>query len=131
MSSGRTDNEITKDLEKYYTQLCNNCDTEIMRLREELILSEAEERTTLAEDLIIPRADLENTGNFFLECVYEQKKHLRQKLIRMDFQNDQSSNKQTKLLETYMNIVKTGSPQEIDRFSQIERQKLVELLCTN
>jgi len=26
MSSGRTDNEITGDLEKYYTQLCNNCD---------------------------------------------------------------------------------------------------------
>jgi hypothetical protein len=30
-----------------------------------------------------------------------------------------------------MNIVKTGSPQEIESFSKIERQKLVELLCTN
>ena len=35
------------------------------------------------------------------------------------------------LLETYMRIVKTGAPEEIERFSQIERQKLVELLVTN
>lgn len=36
-----------------------------------------------------------------------------------------------KLLETYMRIVKTGAPEEIEQFSKIERQKLVELLCTN
>jgi len=30
-----------------------------------------------------------------------------------------------------LRIVKTGAPEEIERFSQIERQKLVELLCTN
>ena len=30
-----------------------------------------------------------------------------------------------------MRIVKTGAPEEIERFSQIERQKLVELLVTN
>lgn len=30
-----------------------------------------------------------------------------------------------------MNIVKTGAPEEIEKFSQIERQKLVELLVTN
>ena len=35
------------------------------------------------------------------------------------------------LLQTYLNIVKTGAPEEIERFSQIERQKLVELLVTN
>ena len=38
---------------------------------------------------------------------------------------------QNKLLETYMKIVKTGAPEEIEEFSKIERQKLVELLCTN
>ena len=27
--------------------------------------------------------------------------------------------------------MKTGAPEEIERFSQIERQKLVELLVTN
>ena len=39
--------------------------------------------------------------------------------------------KQNKLLETYMKIVRTGAPEEIEQFSKIERQKLVELLCTN
>ena len=38
---------------------------------------------------------------------------------------------QPNLLETYLRIVKTGAPEEIERFSQIERQKLVELLVTN
>lgn len=36
MSSGRTDKEIVGDLEAYYYNLCNNCDQEILRLREEL-----------------------------------------------------------------------------------------------
>jgi len=40
-------------------------------------------------------------------------------------------NKKTNLLQTYLRIVKTGAPEEIERFSQIERQKLVELLVTN
>ena len=39
--------------------------------------------------------------------------------------------RQNKLLETYMRIVKTGAPEEIEQFSKIEWQKLVELLCTN
>lgn len=37
----------------------------------------------------------------------------------------------TKLLETYLSIVRTGAPDEIEKFAKIERQKLVELLCTN
>ena len=130
MSSGRTDKEIVGDLEKYYYQLCTNCDQEILRLREELKLAEAEERTTMAEDLVLPMSDLDNLSNFFLDCVYAQKKSLRQKLIRMNFDDDQEP-KQTKLLETYMKIVKTGAAEETDQFSKIERQKLVELLSTN
>ena len=35
------------------------------------------------------------------------------------------------LLETYLRIVQTGGPEEIEKFSQVERQKLVELLVTN
>ena len=34
-------------------------------------------------------------------------------------------------MDTYLRIVQRGAPDEIDRFSKIERQKLVELLCTN
>lgn len=46
-------------------------------------------------------------------------------------QNPGEGSRQNKLLETYMRIVKTGAPDEIEQFSKIERQKLVELLCTN
>ena len=38
----------------------------------------------------------------------------------MNFEEDNDP-KQTKLLETYMKIVKTGAPEEIDQFSKIER----------
>ena len=132
MSSGRTDDEIVGDLEHYYNQLCTNCDQEILRLREELQLAEAEERTTMAEELVIPQSDIDNLSNFFLDCIYAQQKALRQRLVRMKFDHDPEENpKQTKLLETYMKIVKTGAPDEIEQFSKIERQKLVELLCTN
>jgi hypothetical protein len=39
-------------------------------LREELELSEAEERTAMAEDLVIPMAEIDQLSSFFLECVY-------------------------------------------------------------
>lgn len=35
------------------------------------------------------------------------------------------------LLNIYINTVKTGSQEEIEQFSQIEKQKLVQLLATN
>lgn len=88
MTSGRTDAEIVKDVEQYFNQLCNNCDQEILRLREENETSKAEERTNMAEDLVIPRNELDDLSNFFLECIYAQQKNMRQKLIRMNFKND-------------------------------------------
>ena len=88
----------------------------------------------MADELIVPQNDLDNLSNFFLECIYEQRKALRQKLIKMKFTNangEEQDPKNNKLLETYMKIVKTGAPEEIEQFSKIERQKLVELLSTN
>jgi len=77
MSSGRTDKEIVSDLENYYNQLCTNCDQEILRLREELEIAQAEERSEMAEDLVIPMAEMDDLGNFFLDCVFAQRKSLR------------------------------------------------------
>ena len=54
MTSGRTDKEIVQDLEVYYNQLCLNCDQEIIRLREQLELAQAQERSEMAEDLVLP-----------------------------------------------------------------------------
>ena len=94
---------------------------------------EAEDRGTQADELCIPKAELDNLSNFFLECVFQQRKALRQKLIKMKESEESTaeSEENSKLLDTYLNIVRTGSPEHIERFSRIERQKLVELLCTN
>ena len=56
---------------------------EILRLKEELEIAEAEDRTTVAEELIVPQNELDNLSNFFLDCIYAQRKSLRQKLVRM------------------------------------------------
>ena len=56
---------------------------EILRLKEELEIAEAEDRTVVAEELITPQNELDNLSNFFLDCIYAQRKSLRQKLIRM------------------------------------------------
>lgn len=129
MSSGRTDIEIITEIEAYYYQLCLNCDQEVLRLREELCQVEAENRSNLAEDLIVPQAELDNLSNFFLDCIYAQRKSLRQKLIKIkvsDSSNSTSADgslqgKKNKLLENYLRIVKTGAPEEIEQFSKIER----------
>lgn len=116
---------------------------------------QAEDRSANAEELVLPQAELDNMSNFFLDCVYSQRKSLRHKLLRLKtpaeeeagntFQqsslisnsmdpNGTSKDKKgnnTKLLETYLSIVRTGAPDEIEKFAKIERQKLVELLCTN
>jgi len=96
MSSGRTDKEIVSDLENYYNQLCTNCDQEILRLREELEIAQAEERSEMAEDLVIPMAEMDDLGNFFLDCVYAQRKSLRQKLVKMKFDQDMDTEKNPK-----------------------------------
>ena len=96
MSSGRTDKEIVSDLENYYNQLCTNCDQEILRLREELEIAQAEDRSEMAEDLVIPMAEMDDLGNFFLDCVFAQRKSLRQKLVKMKFDSLQDSDRNPK-----------------------------------
>lgn len=66
--------------------------------------------------------DLSHLSDLFVECVYAQRKSLRHKLVRMRT-NAQSSEVDThkSLLQTYLQIVKTGAPEEIERFSKFER----------
>lgn len=80
--------------------------------------------------------DLSYLSDLFVECVYAQRKSLRHKLVRMRTNNNPHSSvgeadTHKSLLQTYLQIVKTGAPEEIERFSKFERQKLVELLSTN
>ena len=88
------------------------------------------QREEAAEDLYLKANELDYLSDMFVECVYAQRKSLRQKLVSMRV-NGQSQAKPKTLLETYLQIVKTGAPQEIEQFRKFERQKLVELLSTN
>mmetsp|Transcript_13890 Transcript_13890/g.21654 ORF Transcript_13890/g.21654 Transcript_13890/m.21654 type:complete len:131 (-) Transcript_13890:282-674(-) len=130
MTSGRTDKEIVADLEAYYNQLCLNCDQEIIRLREQLEIAEAQERSEMADDLVLPMNELDELSNFFLDCIHAQRKSLRHKLVRI--QNTGGDDpRQRKVLDTFMQMMKTGQPEGYEMFSKIEREKLVELLCMN
>ncbi len=75
-------------------------------------------------------SDLDYLSDLFIECVHAQRKSLRHKLVRMRT-TTQREDQPKSLLQTYLQIVKTGAPEEIERFSKFERQKLVELLSTN
>eukprot|EP00347_Sterkiella_histriomuscorum_P015923 403355172 len=178
IQSGRNEPEIVESLEQYYNKLCKNSDDEIVQLREELEIQKALARELQAEEVVIPAADQDDLSNFFLDCVYEQRKSLRHQLVTMrqktsnntskmndhsmmsqngilgggvnssryqpgtSFMNNSSimNNNPGKtvsnvfnnsLLNTYINTVKTGTQDEIEQFSQIEKQKLVQLLSTN
>jgi hypothetical protein len=52
-----------------------------------LELAYAEERTNMAENLVTNQNEIDNLSNFFLECVYAQRKSLRQRLVKMKFAN--------------------------------------------
>jgi hypothetical protein len=84
MQSGRTDPEIVTDLEQYYNQLCSNCDMEILRLKEEFEIVQAEDRTGIAEELIHTHDEIERLSNFFIDCIYASRKSMRLKLIRQE-----------------------------------------------
>ncbi|CDW88332.1 UNKNOWN [Stylonychia lemnae] len=161
INSGRSDPEIVESIEQYYNKLSSNSDDEILRLREELEIQKALTRQLQADEVVIPAVDQDDLSNYFLECVYEQRKSLRHQLVTMrnSFKNPNAANNTTvnttvnlnaskltqnsgngktvsnvfnnSLLNTYINTVKTGSQEEIEQFSQIEKQKLVQLLVTN
>ena len=67
-------------------------------------MANAEERTNMAEDLVVERSEIDDLSNFFLECVYTSWKTMRQNLVKMKFKNEDGSN-QNKLLDTYIKIV--------------------------
>ena len=73
-------------------------------------------------------ADLDHLSDLFIECIHAQRKSLRQNLIKIKLnEKEQKSLAQTQgpgapqnkanqssLLNTYLKIVKTGAPHEID-----------------
>ena len=163
VSSGRDDAEIVDGLEQYYSKLGNGFDEELAKLNAELELHKAAARELEAQEIILPASENDDLSNYFLECIYQQRKSLRHQLLtmrnnpvannssaqntsqakdpNMSYMSKTSTAGGTKktisnvfnnsLLNIYINTVKTGSQQEIEQFSQIEKQKLVQLLSTN
>ena len=77
LSSGNTSSEVLEGLISYHNRTAVVYDEESERLREEIEAQKAIAREQEAEDVVLPAAENDQLANFFLECVYEQRKSLR------------------------------------------------------
>ena len=125
-------------MESYYAKLSQGFDQELLSIQQELEVHKAAARELEAQEVILPASENDELANYFLECVYQERKSLRHQLLTMRHGKGTSSQRGTmsnvfnnSLLNIYINTVKTGSQEEIEQFSQIEKQKLVQLLSTN
>lgn len=143
VSAGKTEAELNTDLETYYDTLAQRCDNEILDLKEELEFEKAAQREQAADEVYLKANEIDELSNVFIDCIHAHRKSLRQQLVKMRFKDNQhvdedgrlnfdqshssffgksqSKNRQPNLLQTYLRIVKTGAPEEIEKFSQIER----------
>lgn len=127
IQSGKTEYEMTRDLETYYYMLVENCDNEIVDLREHLEVEKAGFREEAAEEVYLKAHEIDDLSNIFIDCIHAHRKSLRNELIRIKVnsnkqqldlsQMSEDSNKKPNLLDTYLKIVQTGAPEEIEKFS--------------
>jgi len=134
IASGKTEWEVTRDLETYYDALAKNCDNEIIDLREQLEIEKAGIREEAAEEVYLKANELDDLSNIFIDCIHAHRKTLRNSLIaiktnlahsRQPTKSMESSKNslhpkiksKPNLLETYLRIVQTGRPEEIEKFS--------------
>lgn len=81
--SGRDDAEIVDSLEQYYTKLSQGFDDELARIQEETELHKAAGRELEAQELTLPAFDQDDLANFFIECIYRERKSLRHQLLTL------------------------------------------------
>ena len=141
VAGGKSEAELVTDLEAYYNTLVQSCDSEIIDLKEELEFEKAAHREQAADEVYLKASELDELSNIFIDCIHAHRKTLRQQLVKMKFKeaqgqrdesqqfdtssstmgNIESKTRKPNLLQTYLRIVKTGAPEEIEKFSQIER----------
>ena len=141
VAGGKSEAELVTDLEAYYDTLVQSCDSEIIDLKEELEFEKAAHREQAADEVYLKASELDELFNIFIDCIHAHRKTLRQQLVKMKFKeaqgqrdesqqfdtssstmgNIESKTRKPNLLQTYLRIVKTGAPEEIEKFSQIER----------
>ena len=78
ISSGKDENEVISDLESYYNTLVENCDNEIIDLKEELELEKAAFREEAAEEVYLKANEIDELSNIFIDCIHAHRKSLRQ-----------------------------------------------------
>jgi len=92
-------------------------------LQDQIEMEKGRYREEAANEVCTKANELDHLSDLFIECVHAQRKSLRQKLVRMRSNNPayQGDDQPKSLLQTYLQIVKTGAPDEIERFSKFER----------
>lgn len=78
IGSGKDENEVISDLETYYNTLVENCDNEIIDLKEELELEKAAFREEAAEEVYLKANEIDELSNIFIDCIHAHRKSLRQ-----------------------------------------------------
>ena len=71
VQSGRDQEEVTKDLQRYFTQISDHCGQEILELNEQLELEKALFREEQADEVILQADEMEELSNIFVDCIHE------------------------------------------------------------
>ena len=77
IASGKDEQEVISDLETYYNTLVQNCDNEVLDLKEELELEKAAFREEAAEEVYLKASEIDELSNIFIECIHAHRKALR------------------------------------------------------
>lgn len=83
IEAGKSEEEMTRDLEAYYYMLVQNCDSEILDLREQLEIEKAGFREEAAEEVYLKANEIEDLSNIFIDCIHSHRKSLRHKLLKI------------------------------------------------
>ena len=89
VASGKTEHEVVENLEKYYSTLVSRCDNEILDLKEELEFEKAAFREESADEVYLKASELDELSNMFIDCIFAQRKTLRQQLVKMKFKEEE------------------------------------------
>lgn len=104
-------------METYYHMLVENCDNEIVDLREQLEIEKAGFREEAAEEVYLKAHEIDDLSNIFIDCIHAHRKSLRNELIRIKVNSNKNTLETSQmsehstapqkpnLLDTYMKIV--------------------------
>ena len=95
ITSGKSENEVIDGIEAYYHTLVSNCDNEIVDLKEELEFQRAAFREESADEVYMKSSELDELSNIFIDCIFAERKTLRQQLVKMKFKEEEQDNDDT------------------------------------